>query len=153
MKLSDVLKKECIIPNITSTKKPDVIRELSEKLCSQYPNINVDTLVDVLLQREKLSSTAVDSGVAIPHAKMGDISNILAAFGRSIKGVEFESLDGKPTHLFILLLAPENSAGTSLKLLARISNMFRSPEFRQRLLEAEGEDEIYELIRKEDDKY
>lgn len=153
MKVSEVLKKECVIPNISSTNKQDVIREIAGKLCSEHTNINLDDLVEVLLQREKLCSTAVDSGVAIPHGKMSGISNIIAAFGRSTKGIEFESLDGHPTHLFILLLAPEGSAGAHLKVLARISNMFKSRDFRKKLMDADSEDEIYKLIIEEDEKY
>lgn len=152
MKIIDVLKKESIFSNLNSQNKPDLLRELSELLTSYYPNIDTDTLFDVLLQREKLCSTAVDSGVAIPHCKMSGLSDIIAAFGRSKNGIDFESLDGNPTHLFILLLAPENAAGSHLKLLARISNIFKSPQFRKKLIDAQNRDEIYDLIKGEDEK-
>lgn len=152
MKIIDVLKKESIFSNLNSQNKPDLLRELSELLTSYYPNIDTDTLFDVLLQREKLCSTAVDSGVAIPHCKMSGLSDIIAAFGRSKDGIDFESLDGNPTHLFILLLAPENAAGSHLKLLARISNIFKSPQFRKKLIDAQNRDEIYDLIKGEDEK-
>ncbi len=152
MKIIDVLKKESIFSNLNSQNKPDLLRELSELLTSYYPNIDTDTLFDVLLQREKLCSTAVDSGVAIPHCKMSGLSDIIAAFGRSKDGIDFESLDGNPTHLFILLLAPENAAGSHLKLLARISNIFKSHQFRKKLIDAQNRDEIYDLIKGEDEK-
>jgi len=153
MKIADVLKKESVIPYLRSKTKAEVIRELSEHVSSVSNNINTERLVEVLMERERLCSTAVDSGVAIPHGKLSGISNIITAFGRSIEGVDFESLDGNPTHLFILLLAPENSVGTHLKLLARFSKIFKSPEFRSKLMQAKSQDEIYELIIEEDAKH
>jgi len=153
MKIVDVLKKECIIPNLHSKTKPEVIKEISERVASQYPNINTERLIEILLEREKLCSTAVDAGVAIPHGKLSGLSNIITAFGRSLEGIDFESLDGKPTHLFILLIAPENSAGAHLKLLARISRIFKDPDFRSRIMEARSQDEIHEIITEEDEKY
>ena|ERR1700758_4579502 len=153
MKIVDVLKKECVIPNLHSKTKPEVIKEISERVASQYPNINTERLFEILIEREKLCSTAVDAGVAIPHGKLSGLSNIITAFGRSLEGIDFESLDGKPTHLFILLIAPENSAGAHLKLLARISRIFKDPDLRSRIMEARSQDEIYEIIAEEDEKY
>lgn len=153
MKLIDVLKKEAVIPDLHSKSKPDVIKEFSQLLSSLYPNINEDRLFQVLMEREKQCSTAVDSGVAIPHGKLGGISSIIASLGRSLPGIDFESLDGNPSHLFILILAPENSSGAHLKLLARISKIFRVPEFRARLMDAKSQDEIYEIIAEEDAKH
>lgn len=153
MKLVDVLKKECVIPNLHSRTKPEVIKEISERVASVYPNINPERLIDVLMEREKLCSTAVDAGVAIPHGKLSGLGSIITAFGRSLEGIDFESLDGKPTHLFILLVAPENSAGAHLKLLARISRIFKDSEFRSRIMEAKSQSEIYEIVTEEDEKY
>lgn len=153
MKIKEVLSREAIVADLKSTTKPDLIRELSDHMISIHPNLNPDTLFEALMQREKLCSTAVDSGVAIPHAKLSGLTNIIAAFGRSRQGIDFDSLDGNPTHLFFLLLAPENSAGAHLKLLARISNSLRSEEFRKMLQEAQSQEEIYELIEEEDEKH
>lgn len=149
----DVLRKESVIPNLRSKTKLDVIKELSDRVSSIYPNVNKEALVSVLIEREKLCSTAVDVGVAIPHGKLSGISDIIVAFGRSLKGIDFESLDGNPTYLFILLIAPENSAGTHLKLLARISRLFKEKDFRSKLLKAQSQDEIYDIISEEDAKY
>ncbi|HSE83745.1 MAG TPA: PTS sugar transporter subunit IIA [Thermodesulfobacteriota bacterium] len=153
MKLVDALKKESIIPNLTSRNKVELIRELSERVTSVYPNMNTERVFNVLMEREKLCSTAVDEGVAIPHGKLSGISNVIAAFGRSKEGIDFDSLDGNPTHLFILLLAPENSAGMHIKLLAKISRVFKIRSFRSLLMEAKSRDEIYEIIAEEDDKH
>lgn len=153
MKINEILSKEAIVADLKSTTKPDLIRELSDHMISIHPNLNPDTLFEALMQREKLCSTAVDSGVAIPHAKLSGLTNIIAAFAISRQGIDFDSLDGNPTHLFFLLLAPENSAGAHLKLLARISNSLRSEEFRKMLQEAQSQEEIYELIEEEDEKH
>lgn len=153
IKIVDALKKESVIPYLHSKTKPEVIREISDCVASLYSNISAERLVEVLMDREKLCSTAVDAGVAIPHGKLSGLSNIIAAFGRSPEGIDFESLDGKSTHLFILLVAPENSAGVHLKLLSRISRLFKDTEFRSRIMEAISQDEIYEIISEEDEKY
>jgi nitrogen PTS system EIIA component len=152
MEIGDVLKKESVIPDLGSKTKPEVIKELAELVTSFNPTINRDNLISVLTEREELCSTAVDEGVAIPHGKISGLSNIIAAFGRSIKGIDFESLDGNPTHLFVLLLAPETSTGVHLKLLARISRIFKNPDFRFSLLTAKNQDELYNLIIEEDAK-
>jgi PTS system nitrogen regulatory IIA component len=148
--IADVLRKESVISNLKAKSKPGLIRELAERVAEQYPNLSRDNLVSVLLEREKLCSTAVDEGVAIPHGKISGLSSIIVAFGRSVEGIDFESLDGKPTHLFTLLLAPENSSGIHLKLLARISRIFKNPEFRSRLMGAQTEEELYNIIIEED---
>lgn len=153
MKISDFLKKESIIPLLSSKSKKEVLGELSELVASQYPSLNSESLVDTLQQREDLCSTALDSGVAIPHCKMSGLNTIIAAVGKSDQGVDFDSLDGKPSHLFILILAPDNSAGSHLKLLARISNVFKSPVFRQRIMNAETQEDMYDLIAEEDEKH
>ena len=152
MKLSDVLEKKAVIPDLKAESKPEVISELAETISEVYPNINDERLVEVLMEREKLCSTAVDSGVAIPHAKLSGLTSTIAAFGRSEKGIDFDSLDAKPTHLFIALIAPEHSSGTHIQLLARISKIFRNAELRSRLLKSDNRDEIYEMILLEDAK-
>jgi len=152
MKISDVLERNTIIPDLQSRTKPDVIRELSESLASTHPGINNEKLIEVLMEREKLCSTAVDSGVAIPHAKMTGISDIIAGFGRSVEGIDYDSLDAELTHLFIILVAPETSIGAHIQLLARISKIFRNPELRSKLMTLETRDEIYDSIIMEDAK-
>ena len=153
MKLTDVLRKECIVARMRSSSKAEAIEELVDALTAVHDTLKRDVLVDALMQREKLCSTALDEGVAIPHAKVSGVTSIVAAFGRSPDGIDFDSLDGKPTHLFILIIAPEDSAGSHLKLLARVSNMFRSREFRSRLLNADSADKIYEIVAEEDARF
>jgi len=153
MKITDELKKEAIIAEIQAANKDDVITEMAGHIATIYPNINKSQAVEVIMEREKLCSTALDVGVAIPHGKMSGISNFIIAFGRSIQGVDFESLDGKPTHLFVMILSPENSSGLHLKLLAKISKIFKIQGFRLKLMDAKTPQEIYDIIAEEDAKY
>jgi len=152
MKITDVLKKDSIILSLKSKRKEDIIKELTDHLAPNQNDFNKPIAYETIMEREKLCSTALDAGVAIPHGKMSGINNFLTVFGRSIEGVDFESLDGKPTFLFFLILSPDNSSGLHLKLLAKISKIFKIPEFREKVLKAKDIDEIYELISEEDDE-
>ncbi|HVN64840.1 MAG TPA: PTS sugar transporter subunit IIA, partial [Candidatus Binataceae bacterium] len=107
----------------------------------------------VLAERERLGSTAIGDGIAIPHGKLRGPTTIVGAFGRHLKGVDFESLDGAPTHLFFVLIAPEDSASLHLKALARVSRLFKESAFREKLLAASSADELYRLIKSEDARY
>ena len=152
MKIADILEPKTVVPHLHSTSKAEVIEELADNISSIYPNINKERLVEVLLEREKLCSTAVDSGVAIPHAKISGVTDIIASFGKSIEGIDYDSLDNKATHFFIALITPEDSTGSHIQLLARISKVFKNPELRSRLIKLESEEEIYEAITIEDEK-
>lgn len=153
MKIADILELNTVVSHLHSTSKADVIKELADNISSVYPNINTERLVEVLIERENLCSTAVDSGVAIPHAKLSGITDMIVGFGRSIEGIEYESLDKKATHFFITLIAPEDSAGSHIQILARISKVFKNPELRAKLMRSESEEDIYEAITLEDEKY
>jgi len=152
MKILDILDKRLIIPQLTSRSKEGVLRELVRVLCQAAPQMNEDRTVEILLERESLGSTGIGEGMAIPHGKSKEVNKILASFGRSLPGLDFQSLDGKPTHLFFLLLAPENSAGMHLKALAQISRLMKDQAFRKRLMEAKSADEIYSIFSEGDEK-
>lgn len=151
MRIIDILSKDSIVENLTSRSKKEVIQELVKAL--PKGRYDSDKLVQILLEREKLGSTGIGDGVAIPHGKLGDIDKLMASFGRSKKGVDFDALDGSPTHLFFLLVAPENSAGIHLKALAKISRLFKDGQFRNALMSAKDKEEIYDIIKEEDEKY
>jgi PTS system nitrogen regulatory IIA component len=153
MKILDILPAEHVVADLRGTSKLEVLEELSAILAEHHPEIAKDRLVEVLLDREKLGSTAIGEGIAIPHGKLPKLAGVVAAFARSRTGVDFESLDGGLTHLFFLLVAPEDASGAHLKALARVSRLLRDKEFRQRLLMADGAQQIYQTIREEDDKY
>jgi PTS system nitrogen regulatory IIA component len=153
MKILDILPAENVVADLGGTNKIEVLGELAGVLAAHHPEISKERLVDVLLEREKLGSTAIGEGIAIPHGKLPKISGVLAAFGRSRSGVDFQSLDGGLTQLFFLLVAPEDASGAHLKALARVSRLLRDKDFRQRLLAAEDAAQIYRTIQEEDDKY
>jgi PTS system nitrogen regulatory IIA component len=153
VKVTDFLDTSRIIPNLRAKDKKGILREMAEEMASQKPSVDAEKLFKVLLEREKISSTAIGEGVAIPHGKMSGIPTVFGIFARSIQGVDFDSLDGGPTHLFFLLVAPENSAADHLKALARISRILKDSAFRTRLMEGNTQQEIFNAIREEDAKF
>lgn len=152
MKILDNLKAEAIIADLQATDKKGVLQELTSVL-AQISEVDQEEMVRVLLERERLGSTGIGGGIAIPHGKMRSLSSLLMGFGRSRGGVDFDAMDGKRTHLFFLLLAPENSAGGHLKMLARISRLLKSSVFKERLVTAVDERELYAVIEKEDKEF
>ena len=156
MKIVDFVGPELIVPQLTAHEKSAVIRELADHLAAHVTGpqkIDREVLARVLLERERLASTAIGEGVAIPHGKLDAVGKLVAVVGRAPEGVDFDSMDGRPTHLFFVLVAPENSTGVHLKALARISRLFKDPEFRTRLMQAKDGQEIFRVIADEDAKY
>jgi PTS system nitrogen regulatory IIA component len=153
MKVTEILSPEMVLPDLKGTSKDQVLRELAQGLAAKLPDINFEELASVLSERERLGSTAIGDGIAIPHGKMRGVTKIIGAFGRHRGGVDFDSLDGNPTHIFFVLVAPEDSASLHLKALARVSRLLKDDEFRKRLINAADAAEIYKLIREEDSKY
>jgi PTS system nitrogen regulatory IIA component len=153
MKITDILPAEAVVSELVGRSKAEVIEELARVVAEHHPEIARARLVQALEDRERLNSTALGDGVAIPHGKLAGVKRVVAAFGRSPEGVDFSSLDGQPTHLFFLLVAPEDSAGAHLKALARISRLLKDEGFRERLMRATDAEELYRTIREEDDKY
>jgi nitrogen PTS system EIIA component len=153
MKIEDILAQDLVLSDLTARNKTDVLVELATAVSRQHPELDRERLVQALEDRERLNSTALGEGVAIPHGKLSGIKRVFAAFARSKQGVDFHSLDGEPTHLFFLLVAPEDSAGAHLKALARISRLLKDESFRTRLLQAPDAAALYETIRQEDARY
>jgi nitrogen PTS system EIIA component len=152
MKILDNLKPEAIISDLQATDKKGVLQELTSAL-AQVSKVGQEDMVRVLLERERLGSTGIGGGIAIPHGKMASLSSLLMGFGRSRKGVDFDAMDGKRTHLFFLLLAPEDSTGGHLKMLARISRLLKNSVFKERLVTAADRRELYAVIEKEDQEF
>jgi PTS system nitrogen regulatory IIA component len=153
MKIEDILAPGLVIPSLRASDKAGVLRELAALVAENHSEIDGARLVQALEDRERLNSTALGDGVAIPHGKLPGLKRVFAAFGRSPGGVEFQSLDGKPTRIFFLLVAPEDSAGAHLKALARISRLLKDEAFRKRLLDADDAAALYAAIQGEDAKY
>lgn len=153
MHIVEMLKKEFIIDELGATTKRDALLELSRVIFADRPDFDPAIVLDVLLEREKLGSTGIGDGIAIPHGKLNNIDNLMISFGRSRRGVDFNAMDGKPVHLFFLLLAPENSTGQHLKALAKISKMLKDPTFREDLMKAKSNADIFRIIGEKDDAY
>lgn len=159
MKILDFLRPELVVADIHGRDKHAVLGELAahiaEHIGEAYPEIGpiaAEPLHRVLMERERLASTAIGEGVAIPHGKMG-IGRLIGCVALSRTGIDFESIDARPTHLFFVLVAPENSTGIHLKALARISRLFKDPDFRTRLIQAKDAAEMFRAIADEDAKY
>ena len=155
MKIGDILAEQLVVPDLRSRDKEGVLRELVSHVCSHTSAIPVpdDQVLHALLDRERLGSTGVGEGVAIPHAKIGGLKQLVACFGRIRDGVAFDAIDQQPVSLVFVLLVPENSAGAHLKALARISRLLKNDGFRARLLELAGQHALYEAFMEEDAKY
>lgn len=154
MQVMDFLSKKAIITDLKSTKKEDVIKELVDVLINsgEIEKRCRNKLIDALINRESLGSTAIGQGIAIPHAKSDCVTNLLAAFGLSKKGVDFDSLDGELAHIFFLLVAPQDSAGPHLKALARISRLLKDKYFRDTLRSCAEDKDVIKIISQEDEK-
>ena len=153
MKIVEFIREDLVLPELRHTAKLDVIEELADHLARHHEGLDKASLVKVLIEREKLASTAIGEGVAIPHGKLDAVGKLIACVGRARNGVDFDSIDGQPTFIFFVLVAPENSTGIHLKALARISRLFKDPEFRTRLMAADGTKEMFRVIADEDAKY
>ena len=149
MKIQDFLQPQAVVADLTGTTAAEVLAELCRPV-AQAHGLDAARLVQVLLDREKLGSTGVGDGVAIPHGKLPGLPALVAVFGRSRQGVEYRAADGKPARLFFALFAPENSAGAHLKALSRVSRVFRLPAFREAIMAAPTAEEIHRLILAED---
>jgi PTS system nitrogen regulatory IIA component len=153
LKITDFLAAARIIPDLKGRDKKAVLKELADWLADQERALDAQRLFDTLLEREKISSTAIGEGVAIPHGKAAGVGKVCGVFARSLQGVDFNSLDGGPTFLFFVLIAPEDSAADHLKALARISRLLKDGSFRTRLMQGRTPEEIFNVIVEEDKKF
>src|SRR3989338_3894475 len=152
MKIAENLSRELILPVLASKTKVDCLMEFAHAIAKIHPELKKDDVAHILLEREKLGSTGIQDGVAIPHGKVKDLQHIVILFGRSPEGIDFQAHDNKPTQLFFVLLAPESATSTHLKLLARLSKMLKSPDLRGELLNAKDAENIYQVLCHDDEK-
>ena len=152
-KLQDLLDSGLIIEELAATDKAGVLGEFASLLASRGKVRDRDELVRVILEREAQGSTGIGDGIAIPHAKTPEIDEMIVAFGRSSRGIEFQSLDGGPAYLFFLLVTPEDRPAEHLKTLARISRIMRNAALREALKTCGSRQEIGRLIAEEDNRY
>ena len=152
MNLRDFLKPSSVWTDLKASNKFEIINELAANICAANNNLNQTEVSDILNEREKLGSTGIQDGVAIPHGKVPGITDIIVACGLKKSGIDFESHDGKPSKIFFVLLAPESAAGTHLKILARLSKLLKDEVFRNKMLQSDTPEDLYKTIMDEDRK-
>jgi len=152
LKITEILQEQCIVADIKGQTKREVISELVEALAKARLIEDVVTAVNVVMDREKLGSTGIGNGVAVPHGKLKNINNIMCAFGRSQNGVDFDAVDRAPVYIFFLVLAPEDSASLHLKVLSRITKILRDQSLRKKIIKFTNVSDIYTSILEEDEK-
>ncbi len=153
MQLSDFLKKEYISTNIASDDRDETIRELVNLLDGDGVLNNAQQTFNAILEREKIMTTGVGNGIAIPHCKDSACPNFAVAVGVLNKKIDFSSIDKKKVKLIFLLVGPENNPGMHIKLLSRISRLLSNDELRENLFNAKSADKILELIKEEESYY
>ncbi len=152
MKISDFLCSDAVTPDLKARHKEEVIEELVTLLVSAgaIEKKYKAKIVEVITAREALGSTAIGQGIAIPHGKTDNVSQLVAGLGVSKKGIDFDSLDGEPAYIFFILIAPQDSAGPHLKALARVSRLLKDKYFRESLKSTKDQKDIIELVSQED---
>ena len=153
MKIDEILKKESVIADLLGDSKVEVIKEMTQCLKKNNFIKNDQALFETLMEREKLGSTGIGENVAIPHGKSDEVTQIITVLARSKNGVEFESLDQKPVHFVCMVIAPAHSTGQHLKVLARISRIFKNQVLREEIMKAGNSDGIYSILINEDSKF
>lgn len=152
MKLLEVLQKDAIIADLKSQDKKGVIEELVEP-AARISGVKQEDLVRILLERERLGSTGIGNGIGIPHGKFKGIDSLVLVFGLSRKGLDFDAIDHRPTHIFFMLITPENSTGLHLKILARISSLLKDNRFKDDLMTAADGEAVYAVIENADEDF
>ena len=153
MKVSELLKPEFIISELKGETKEDIINELIDIFINDPRVDDIDKVRSAVLDREKIMSTGVGKGFAIPHGKTNAVKEIVGAFGKIKDGIDYDSLDGNPVHLVFLLVGKDNLISTHIKLLSRISRLMNKDDFRHRLTEANSSDEIVKLFKDEEEHF
>lgn len=147
--IADVLRPDCVIAELSGGTISSVLSELARPVAAAE-GLEPPALTSALLAREKLGSTGIGEGVAVPHCKVPRLASLAACLGRSRAGVDFRAQDGKPTHVFVALFAPERAGAEHLQALARVSRLLKRPEFRRALLDAPDAAAMYKLVVEED---
>jgi len=153
MKLCSYLSENTIIENLNSVRKEDALKEIVGILHERGIIEQEEPYYKALLDRERLCSTGIGKGVAIPHAKLSSINSIIVSFARSIEGVDFDSVDKQPVYLIFTIFTPEDVPEDYLSILARISRIAKDSEFREKIMKASSVGEMMEIFREEDEKF
>lgn len=151
MKISQYLRPELINSDLKAQNKEEVLTELADQIAGHFQGLKTVEVLQVLLDRERLGSTGIGEGFAIPHGKMKNIDRMIISFGRSRQGIPFDSMDGKEAYYFFVLIAPEDSAGLHLKALAKISRFLKNSSFKESLSRAADREALQKVIQEQDD--
>ena len=150
MTLLDILSADSTLIDLKGETKKDIIAELIDTLAVGDAISDRDKVLQAVLEREKIMSTGIGDGIAIPHGKSDAVERLVAALGTQRRGVDFEALDGEPAYVFFLLVSPANVSGPHIKALARISRLLKNDDFKKKLIAAETSAEIIEIIEAEE---
>ena len=153
MKVLDLLDEKFVVADLKGKTKDEVINELINLFDGDSRVNDLEKVRDCVLEREKIMSTGVGKGFAIPHGKTNAVTDILGAFGKTNNPIEYDSLDGQPVNLVFLLVGKDNLVSKHIKLLSRISRMMNKDEFREKLLKSNTEKEILEVFKEEEENY
>ena len=153
MKISDILTEDLVVAGLTGTSKNDIIDAMVDLVATSPKVLDKEKVRAAILERERIMSTGVGNGFAIPHGKTDAVTDIVAAFAVTAEPIDYESLDEKPVRLVFLLVGKDNLVGPHIKLLSRISRLMNKEEFRSRLLQVPTSREILELFRQEEASY
>jgi PTS system nitrogen regulatory IIA component len=150
MRFIDILSEERVSTRLAATTKDGALLALAELFAKDDPSLDPRSVHDVLAEREKLASTGVGSGVAIPHGRIGTIERLRAAVAVSPQGIPFDAIDGAPVRIIVGVLAPQHHTGDHLRVLALVSRMLRSHDVREKLLQAMDSHSAFDIIARAD---
>ena len=153
MKISDIMEERLVAANLSGTTKKEIIDALVEIVSQSSKVLDKEKVRTAIFEREKIMSTGVGNGFAVPHGKTDAVVDIVAAFGVTAEPIEYESIDEKPVRLVFLLVAKDNLVGPHIKLLSRISRLMNKEDFRNKLLETKTQQEIIAAFKQEEANY
>ena len=146
MKLGEYLEKELVLPELSASTKQEALAELLAPVVDKIPSLDAEEVFTVLMERESLGTTGIGNGIAIPHGKLPSLDRIVVVAGRSVQGLDFEALDQKPCTIFFMVLAPENVAGTHLRILAQISRLLKDEDFKRMFMDSDSQEALWNLL-------
>lgn len=153
MKVFELLDKKFILTDFKSDDKEYVINELID-LYKENDKVNdIEKVRTAILDREKIMSTGVGKGFAIPHGKTNAVNDVIAAFGKTTRDIDYDALDGDPVHLVFLLVGRDDMVSKHIKLLSKISRLMNKDEFRERLINSNSKEEIINIFKEEEEQY
>ncbi len=153
MKITDILNEKVIVTKLPGTSKTEILNKMIDLAATNDRVLDKEKMRSAILEREKIMSTGVGSGFAIPHGKTDAVQDIVAAFAITEQPIDYQSLDDQPVRIVFLLVGKDNSVGPHIKLLSRISRLMNKEEFRKKLIDAESSSEVLQIFRQEESTY